>query len=47
MDTEFEFVNYAHGGTPDALKKWAKESSEHTLYQDKHNQLQNARIQKV
>ena len=55
MDTEFEFVDYAHGGstlksrqwTLDALKMWAKRSSERILCLDRHILLLNARIQEL
>ena len=62
MDTDFEFVDYAHGGatlkgrqwTLDALKMWAKRSSErilcldrHILCLDRHILLLNARIQEL
>ena len=55
MDTEFEFVDYAHGGSTlqayhwrlDGLKMWAKRSSERILCLDRHILLQDARIQEL
>ena len=55
MDTEFEFVDYAHGGSTlqayhwrlDVLKMWAKRSSERILCLDRHILLQDARIQEL
>ena len=55
MDSTFEFVDYAHGGSTvnsqlwklEPLKMWAKRSSERILCLDRHILLLNARIQEL
>ena len=55
MDSRFEFVDYAHGGSTispllwklEQLKKWARRSSERILCLDRHILLQDARIQEL
>ena len=55
MDTKFEFVDYAHGGSTlnpvlwrlEPLKMWARRSSERILCLDRHILLQDARIQEL
>ena len=55
MDSRFEFVDYAHGGSTlnpllwklEPLKMWVKRSSERILCLDRHILLLNVRIQEL